>query len=114
MGVTELKTLNSVLFAPLSPPSFALLRRCGFYRAGCGTQLFITQEKLRNANVLFITEKDLRQRGEHKTPDVLLELPIHVEGKVVCWIDRSVKIERKTERRINSVWCSSSKGRRKD
>ena len=44
-------------------------------------------QKLRALEVPFLTEEQLRVRGEAKTPDVLLPVPLLVRGRVVNWID---------------------------
>ncbi len=46
---------------------------------------------LRNLGLQFETEHDLRKRGTHKTPDVLLHLPVAFRGKIVRWIDSKAK-----------------------
>lgn len=52
---------------------------------------FILMEKLRNLGLEFETEDDLRARGTHKTPDVLLCVPVAFGGRVVRWIDSKAK-----------------------
>ena len=47
---------------------------------------FLT-EKLHALGVPFVSEGSLRAEGHAKTPDVKLELPIAVRGRVVNWID---------------------------
>lgn len=44
-------------------------------------------EKLRNAGVPFISETVLREQGFFKTPDIKLQIPIMLCGRVVNWID---------------------------
>lgn len=48
-------------------------------------------EHLRNIRVEFESEQDLRDRGCHKTPDILLQVPAAFCGKVVRWIDSKAK-----------------------
>lgn len=48
-------------------------------------------DELRNLRVEFESEQELRDRGCHKTPDVLLRVPIGVRGKPICWIDSKAK-----------------------
>lgn len=48
-------------------------------------------DELRNLRVEFESEQDLRDRGCHKTPDVLLRVPVAFRGKPVCWIDSKAK-----------------------
>lgn len=52
---------------------------------------FVLMERLRNLGLQFETEHDLRARGTHKTPDVLLCVPVAFCGRVVCWIDSKGK-----------------------
>lgn len=44
-------------------------------------------QKLRAMGVPFLTEDELRFRGDAKTPDALLPVPLLVCGRVVHWID---------------------------
>jgi hypothetical protein len=44
-------------------------------------------QKLRAVGVPFLTEEQLRVRGDAKTPDVLLPVPLLVRGRVINWID---------------------------
>eukprot|EP00743_Colponemidia_sp_Colp-15_P004297 GILK01004635.1.p1 GENE.GILK01004635.1~~GILK01004635.1.p1 ORF type:complete len:283 (-),score=28.43 GILK01004635.1:537-1385(-) len=48
---------------------------------------YILMEKLRNRGIAFSTEDDLRRRGSFKTPDIKLEVPIGVHGRVIHWIE---------------------------
>ena len=43
--------------------------------------------RLHQAGIPFETESDMRAEGHARTPDVKLELPIAVRGRVVHWID---------------------------
>lgn len=52
---------------------------------------FILMERLRNIGLQFETENDLRRRGTHKTPDILLRVPVAFAGRVVRWIDSKAK-----------------------
>lgn len=45
------------------------------------------QRMVRNANIPFKDEEQLRTCGYDKTPDVKLELPVAVDGFVVNWIE---------------------------
>ena len=47
----------------------------------------LLEEKLNAMGVPFVSEGSLRAEGHAKTPDVKLELPIAVRGRVVNWID---------------------------
>ena len=44
-------------------------------------------KKLQELGIPFQTENALRKAGFSKTPDVKLEVPIGVQGRVVNWID---------------------------
>jgi hypothetical protein len=44
-------------------------------------------QKLRAIGVPFLTEDELRLRGDAKTPDALLPVPLLVRGRAVHWID---------------------------
>lgn len=47
----------------------------------------LLQQRLRAQGVPFLTEEELRLRGDAKTPDALLPVPLLVRGRVVNWID---------------------------
>ena len=47
----------------------------------------LLEQKLRAQGVPFLTEEQQRLRGDAKTPDVLLPVPLLVRGRVVNWID---------------------------
>ncbi|XP_026790332.3 CDAN1-interacting nuclease 1 isoform X2 [Pangasianodon hypophthalmus] len=47
----------------------------------------ILREKLRERNLSFVDENQLRAKGYDKTPDIILEVPIAVEGHIVHWIE---------------------------
>jgi hypothetical protein len=42
---------------------------------------------LREAGIAFRGEEELRAEGQAKTPDVKLDVPIAVKGRIVNWID---------------------------
>ena len=44
-------------------------------------------QKLRALGVPFLSEEQLRRRGDARTPDALLPVPLLVRGRVVNWID---------------------------
>lgn len=48
---------------------------------------FILQQKLLARSIPFMTEEDLRIRGDAKTPDALLTVTLLVHGRKVNWID---------------------------
>lgn len=49
------------------------------------------QQRLRDMDVPFESEEDLRNRGTSKTPDILLSIPLGIkrgdQWKRICWID---------------------------
>ncbi|XP_069588610.1 CDAN1-interacting nuclease 1 isoform X2 [Ranitomeya imitator] len=47
----------------------------------------LLREKLLEKNLAFLDEDQLRVKGYDKTPDVILEVPVAVEGHVVHWIE---------------------------
>lgn len=47
----------------------------------------VLEDKLRQANVPFYTEEDMRKMGYPKTPDVCLLEPIAIDGVVIKWIE---------------------------
>ncbi|KAG1925544.1 protein C15orf41 [Pimephales promelas] len=47
----------------------------------------ILRDKLRERNLSFLDENQLRAKGYDKTPDIILEVPIAVDGHVVHWIE---------------------------
>uniref|UniRef100_A0A8C4WU24 CDAN1-interacting nuclease 1 n=1 Tax=Eptatretus burgeri TaxID=7764 RepID=A0A8C4WU24_EPTBU len=47
----------------------------------------ILQDKLKERNLTFLDEEELRKKGYDKTPDVLLEIPIAVDDQVIHWIE---------------------------
>lgn len=48
-------------------------------------------DKVRNLGLEYLTEDQLRKAGSYKTPDVLLQVPIIVLGRIVNWIDSKAK-----------------------
>ncbi|KAL2099232.1 hypothetical protein ACEWY4_005712 [Coilia grayii] len=47
----------------------------------------LLRDKLREKNLSFLDENQLRAKGYDKTPDIILEVPVAVEGHVVHWIE---------------------------
>ncbi|XP_063039618.1 CDAN1-interacting nuclease 1 isoform X2 [Engraulis encrasicolus] len=47
----------------------------------------LLRDKLQERNLSFLDENQLRAKGYDKTPDIILEVPIAVEGHVVHWIE---------------------------
>lgn len=48
-------------------------------------------DEVRNLRLEFESEEELRNRNCHKTPDILLRVPVSFCGKVVWWIDSKAK-----------------------
>ncbi|KAK2891923.1 hypothetical protein Q8A73_017588 [Channa argus] len=47
----------------------------------------LLRDKLRERNLSFLDENQLRAMGYDKTPDIILEVPVAVEGHIVHWIE---------------------------
>lgn len=47
----------------------------------------LLRDKLKEKNMSFLDETQLRTMGYDKTPDIILEVPVAVEGHVVHWIE---------------------------
>lgn len=47
----------------------------------------ILRDELRERNLSFLDENQLRAKGYDKTPDIILEVPIAVEDHIVHWIE---------------------------
>ncbi|XP_036398178.1 CDAN1-interacting nuclease 1 [Megalops cyprinoides] len=47
----------------------------------------LLRDKLQERNLSFLDENQLRAKGYDKTPDIILEVPIAVEGHIVHWIE---------------------------
>lgn len=47
----------------------------------------LLRDKLKEKNMSFLDETQLRSMGYDKTPDIILEVPVAVEGHVVHWIE---------------------------
>lgn len=47
----------------------------------------LLRDKLRERNLSFLDENQLRAMGYDKTPDIMLEVPIAVEGLIVHWVE---------------------------
>uniref|UniRef100_A0A672H7T3 CDAN1-interacting nuclease 1 n=2 Tax=Salarias fasciatus TaxID=181472 RepID=A0A672H7T3_SALFA len=47
----------------------------------------LLRDKLKERNLSFLDENQLRTMGYDKTPDIILEVPIAVEGHIVHWIE---------------------------
>nr|XP_057947395.1 CDAN1-interacting nuclease 1 isoform X1 [Doryrhamphus excisus]XP_057947396.1 CDAN1-interacting nuclease 1 isoform X1 [Doryrhamphus excisus] len=47
----------------------------------------LLRDKLKEKNLSFLDENQLRARGYDKTPDIILEVPVAVEGHIIHWIE---------------------------
>jgi hypothetical protein len=47
----------------------------------------LLEARLRAVDIAFRGEEELRAEGQAKTPDVKLEVPIAVHGRLVHWMD---------------------------
>uniref|UniRef100_A0A3B5AJX4 CDAN1-interacting nuclease 1 n=1 Tax=Stegastes partitus TaxID=144197 RepID=A0A3B5AJX4_9TELE len=47
----------------------------------------LLRDKLNERNLSFLDENQLRAMGYDKTPDIILEVPVAVEGHIVHWIE---------------------------
>jgi CDAN1-interacting nuclease 1 len=48
---------------------------------------YVLEQKLAAHDIPFFNEGELRERGDAKTPDALLSVPLLVRGRIVMWID---------------------------
>ncbi|KAI0567802.1 hypothetical protein FGB62_1g650 [Gracilaria domingensis] len=71
---------------------------------GLEYELRLTDE-VKNLGLEFETENELRKRGCHKTPDILLCVPVLFRNKVVRWIDSKAKFG--DEYTLNKDYVSS-------
>ncbi|TWW71951.1 hypothetical protein D4764_16G0004480 [Takifugu flavidus] len=47
----------------------------------------LLRDKLKERNLSFLDETQLRAMGYDKTPDIILEVPVAVEGHIIHWIE---------------------------
>ncbi|XP_072313934.1 CDAN1-interacting nuclease 1 [Eucyclogobius newberryi] len=47
----------------------------------------LLRDKLKEKNMSFLDENQLRTMGYDKTPDIILEVPVAVDGHIVHWIE---------------------------
>uniref|UniRef100_H3DIN2 CDAN1-interacting nuclease 1 n=2 Tax=Tetraodon nigroviridis TaxID=99883 RepID=H3DIN2_TETNG len=47
----------------------------------------LLRDKLKERNLSFLDENQLRAMGYDKTPDIILEVPVAVEGHIIHWIE---------------------------
>lgn len=47
----------------------------------------LLRDKLMERNLSFLDENQLRNMGYDKTPDIILEVPVAVEGHIIHWIE---------------------------
>ncbi|KAF0044151.1 hypothetical protein F2P81_003309, partial [Scophthalmus maximus] len=95
--LTHLTSLPPTLFARhnISSPSFQCtindccygpLVDCIKHAIGQEHEVLLC-DKLKERNLSFLDENQLRAMGYDKTPDIILEVPIAVEGHIVHWIE---------------------------
>jgi len=75
-----------VFKATMSDESYGYLSECIKRSIGAEYERRLKRH-LRNLNISFQDEHDLRAGGYDKTPDVKLDVPIAVNGSVVNWIE---------------------------
>ncbi|XP_067099746.1 CDAN1-interacting nuclease 1 isoform X1 [Osmerus mordax] len=101
-GVPSKPVLNSMLREPSLIPDKALANHiyqctindccygplvdCIKHAIGQEHEVLL-RDKLKEKNLSFLDENQLRARGYDKTPDIILEVPIAVEGHIVHWIE---------------------------
>ncbi|KAK6307393.1 CDAN1-interacting nuclease 1 isoform X1 [Coregonus clupeaformis] len=101
-GVSSKQVLNSMLREPSLIPDQALANHvyqctindccygplvdCIKHSIGQEAEVLL-RDKLKERNLSFLDENQLRSKGYDKTPDIILEVPIAVEGHIVHWIE---------------------------
>uniref|UniRef100_A0AAZ3QMB5 CDAN1-interacting nuclease 1 n=1 Tax=Oncorhynchus tshawytscha TaxID=74940 RepID=A0AAZ3QMB5_ONCTS len=101
-GVSSKQVLNNMLREPSLIPDQALANHvyqctindccygplvdCIKHAIGQEAEVLL-RDKLKERNLSFLDENQLRTKGYDKTPDIILEVPIAVEGHIVHWIE---------------------------
>ena len=62
----------------------------------------LLQDWLKEQNIVYKTENDLRGNEKQKTPDCLLDEPMLYDGKKICWIESKASFGDNVEFRYNS------------
>ncbi|XP_038864921.1 CDAN1-interacting nuclease 1 [Salvelinus namaycush] len=101
-GVSSKQVVNNMLREPSLIPDEALANHvyqctindccygplvdCIKHAIGQEAEVLL-RDKLKERNLSFLDENQLRTKGYDKTPDIILEVPIAVEGHIVHWIE---------------------------
>ena len=84
--IEDSKLAVEVFKATLFDENYGFLAECTKRTLGCDYERRLKRH-LRNLNISYQDEHDLRAAGYDKTPDVKLDIPISVNGSVVNWIE---------------------------
>lgn len=84
--IPDLPLANHVAQCTINDCCYGPLVDCIKHAIGQEHEVLL-RDKLSERNLSFLDENQLRAKGYDKTPDIILEVPIAVEGHVVHWIE---------------------------
>ncbi|XP_012679662.1 CDAN1-interacting nuclease 1 [Clupea harengus] len=84
--IQDLPLANHVAQCTINDCCYGPLVDCIKHAIGQEHEVLL-MDKLMEKNLSFLDENQLRVKGYDKTPDIILEVPIAVEGHVVHWIE---------------------------